>query len=120
LLDNARLISQLCSLQRRTARGGRDSIDHAPGAHDDLANCVAGLVAHVGSGFDEINLDWIFGPDDMPRSANTRLEMWTYVWSGGGTRPPWSYRKQWSAWPSDRAISRSPGTPGLLWAEGRG
>jgi hypothetical protein len=29
-------------LERRTARGGKDSIDHAPGAHDDLANCVAG------------------------------------------------------------------------------
>ena len=38
LLDDARLIAQLCSLERRTARGGRDSIDHAPGAHDDLAN----------------------------------------------------------------------------------
>jgi hypothetical protein len=30
LLDNARLISQLLSLERRTARGGRDSIDHPP------------------------------------------------------------------------------------------
>jgi len=45
LLDSARLINQLCQLERRTARGGRDSIDHPPGAsyHDDLANCVAGL-----------------------------------------------------------------------------
>src|SRR5262249_19712611 len=32
-----------------TARGGRDSIDHAPGAHDDIANAVAGaLVAALG------------------------------------------------------------------------
>jgi hypothetical protein len=45
LLDNPKLISQLCGLERRTARGGRDSIDHAPGAHDDLANAVAGLAA---------------------------------------------------------------------------
>jgi hypothetical protein len=32
-------------LERRTARGGRDSIDHpaGPSYHDDLANCVAGL-----------------------------------------------------------------------------
>jgi hypothetical protein len=36
LLDDARLIHQLCALERRTARGGRDSIDHPPGAHDDL------------------------------------------------------------------------------------
>jgi hypothetical protein len=30
-------------LERRTARGGRDTIDHAPGGHDDLANVVAGV-----------------------------------------------------------------------------
>ena len=30
---------------RRTARGGRDSVDHPPGGHDDVANAVAG-VAH--------------------------------------------------------------------------
>lgn len=43
LLDVPRLVTQLCSLERRTARGGRDSIDHPPGAHDDIANCVAGV-----------------------------------------------------------------------------
>jgi hypothetical protein len=42
LLDHPKLITQLISLERRTARGGRDSIDHAPGAHDDVANAVAG------------------------------------------------------------------------------
>lgn len=31
LLDNKRLLSQLIGLERRTARGGRDSIDHGPG-----------------------------------------------------------------------------------------
>lgn len=36
---------QLTGLERRTLRGGRDMIDHAPGAHDDRANAVAGLVA---------------------------------------------------------------------------
>jgi hypothetical protein len=45
LLDDARLINQLCALERRTARGGRDSIDHPPGAHDDLVNAVAGVAA---------------------------------------------------------------------------
>ena len=47
LLDNARLVSQLCSLERRTARGGRDSIDHPRGSHDDLANSVAGALVAV-------------------------------------------------------------------------
>ncbi len=35
LLDHSRLISQLCALERRTGRG-KDSVDHGPGAHDDV------------------------------------------------------------------------------------
>jgi hypothetical protein len=44
LLDHPKLISQLCALERKTARSGRDSIDHPPGAnsHDDIVNCCAG------------------------------------------------------------------------------
>jgi hypothetical protein len=49
LLDHSRLIHQLCNLERRTARSGRDSIDHAPGMQDDLANAVAGVVAFAES-----------------------------------------------------------------------
>jgi hypothetical protein len=44
LLDNERLVAQFVQLERRTARGGRDSIDHPPGGHDDLANAAAGAV----------------------------------------------------------------------------
>jgi hypothetical protein len=44
LVDNSRLVSQLCALERRTARGGKDSIDHGPGQHDDIANAVAGAI----------------------------------------------------------------------------
>ena len=47
LLDNERLVSQLVSLERRTTRGGRDSIDHLPGAHDDLANAAADALVTV-------------------------------------------------------------------------
>lgn len=36
---------QLANLERRTTRNGKDVIDHAPGAHDDHANAVAGVVA---------------------------------------------------------------------------
>jgi hypothetical protein len=49
LLDLPRLTKQFCDLERRTARGGRDSIDHAPGAHDDIANAVAGAIMLVGA-----------------------------------------------------------------------
>ena len=44
LPPDERLVNQLIGLERRTARGGRDSIDHSPGGHDDRANVVAGLV----------------------------------------------------------------------------
>src|SRR6476660_4090601 len=49
-----RLIAQIVGLERRVSRAGRDSIDHAPGAHDDIANAVSGVVASascVGSTF---------------------------------------------------------------------
>ena len=48
LLDNKALVTQLCGLERRTARGGRDSIDHAPNAHDDVANAVSGALVESG------------------------------------------------------------------------
>jgi hypothetical protein len=50
LLDVPKLVAQFCTLERRTGRGtGKDSVDHARGAHDDLANSVAGaLVLAVG------------------------------------------------------------------------
>lgn len=44
LLDHPRLVAQLLGLERRTSRGGRDSIDHAPRAHDDVANAAAGAL----------------------------------------------------------------------------
>jgi hypothetical protein len=42
LLDDDRLVNQICGLERRTARGGKDSIDHPPHAKDDLANSALG------------------------------------------------------------------------------
>lgn len=41
-----RLVNQLIGLERRTARGGKDSIDHPPNQHDDRANVIAGLVSN--------------------------------------------------------------------------
>ncbi len=44
LLDIPRLCKQLGGLERRTARGGKDSIDHSPRQHDDVANATAGAL----------------------------------------------------------------------------
>ena len=45
LLDNARMVAQFIGLERRTSRAGKDSVDHAPGAHDAIANAVAGAAS---------------------------------------------------------------------------
>jgi hypothetical protein len=47
LLNVPRLHAQLLALERRTSRGGRDSIDHPPGGHDDLSNAVAGACSNA-------------------------------------------------------------------------
>jgi hypothetical protein len=43
LPDEPRLTAQLVGLERYSSRGGRDTIDHRRGSHDDLANAVAGV-----------------------------------------------------------------------------
>jgi hypothetical protein len=42
LLDHKKLLAQLCALERRVGRSQRDSVDHAPNAHDDIINAAAG------------------------------------------------------------------------------
>ena len=44
LLELPRLASQLIALERRTSRGGRDSVDHSPGGRDDVSNAVCGAL----------------------------------------------------------------------------
>lgn len=44
LLDLPVLRAQLVGLERRVARGGKDSIDHAPGGRDDTCNSAAGAL----------------------------------------------------------------------------
>jgi len=59
----------------RKAGSGPDSIDHAPGAHDDVANAVAGVVDVLTaskSGYDT-SMRWVSGPydDDGPPMIRT-------------------------------------------------
>jgi hypothetical protein len=44
LLDNEVLVGQLCSLERRTSRVGKDLIDHPPHGRDDVINAAAGAL----------------------------------------------------------------------------
>jgi hypothetical protein len=74
LIDNDRLVNQLVGLERRTARGGRDSIDHAPGGHDDLANAVAGVT--VGCLGGARNNGYLSDPDLEPARADAIMSEW--------------------------------------------
>jgi hypothetical protein len=49
LLDLPVLRTQLLLLERRTRAGGRDSVDHPRGAHDDHANAAAGALHLAGA-----------------------------------------------------------------------
>ena len=43
LPDDKRLFSELRRLERKRGRAGKDTVDHPPRLHDDLANAVAGV-----------------------------------------------------------------------------
>jgi hypothetical protein len=61
LLDHPRLVGQLVGLERRTARGGRDSIDHPPSGHDDLANAACGVLALAATA-QRVGYGWAYSP----------------------------------------------------------
>ena len=58
LLDLRVLHAQLQGLERRVARGGKDSIDHGPGGRDDVANAAAGALTLVSVGRGRGRLLW--------------------------------------------------------------
>lgn len=49
LLDDEKMFVQTMGLERRTARGGRPSIDHGPGGRDDIINAAAGALVRITS-----------------------------------------------------------------------
>lgn len=81
LLDHARLRAQLAGLERRTARGGRDSIDHPPGSHDDLINAAAGALVSATSGGVVLTQEWV---DSFCESLRA-----------GRRKSPWSVGERW-------------------------
>jgi hypothetical protein len=54
LPDHPRLLKELRLLERQTHRGGKDSVDHPRGQHDDHANAVCGVFRTLSNylGFD--------------------------------------------------------------------
>jgi hypothetical protein len=87
LLDLKRLVNQLCSLERRTARGGRDLIDHPqyPGAHDDLANAVCGAFVMLERDRRPqlISVSDVVGVDGLPPPLPRSECVFATVWASG-------------------------------------
>ena len=61
VLDIPKMTNQLLSLERRTARGGKDLIDHPSGHHDDLINAVAGAASIATAKQVDVSLSWVEG-----------------------------------------------------------
>ena len=62
LPDDRRLLTELTQLERRASRAGRDTVDHPPRGHDDLANAVCGAVVQVAA---ELRGRQTWSPDDV-------------------------------------------------------
>jgi hypothetical protein len=91
LLDSTRLAAQLCALERRTARGGRDTIDHPPGAHDDLINAAAGALVtasqraiHHIENFHAIVIDGSSSGFEAQDTRSTTQKFYDYYGGRGG------------------------------------
>jgi hypothetical protein len=101
LLDHPRLAAQLCALERRTARGGKDSVDHSPGGHDDLINAAAGAIVlaaarpqqhipHVAPiVLTNSNPTGAGGPYDAGDRRSTTQRFYDYYGGGGIANPIW-------------------------------
>jgi hypothetical protein len=93
LLDIDRLKNQFIGLERKTARSGRDSIDHAPGGHDDVCNAGAGALVSLTKKKSSYNLENFFrlpdGSLEDVRSMDSINESWRqgklqrFMFSGG-------------------------------------
>ena len=80
LLDLPKLKTQLVALERRTGRAGKDSIDHPPGARDDIANACAGvLVGLADRGASVAGLNFGAANDDFIGSSGFASHNWDYV-----------------------------------------
>jgi hypothetical protein len=84
LPDHPRLLRELRLLERQTHRGGRDTVDHPRGQHDDFANSCCGalhtLSTYLG-GFNG-NWDWVnrnideVTPEDEKARARAEADDW--------------------------------------------
>ncbi len=82
LLDHPRLVAELTALERRTSRGGRDSIGHPPTGHDDVAVAACGALLLAGS----IKRGFVVTPETLAHFARPARPGTTFM---GGPRRLW-------------------------------
>ena len=58
LLDDSTLRKQILGLERRPGSGGREIIDHASGAHDDVIDLAAGALV-LAFGQEDAAVSWV-------------------------------------------------------------
>ncbi len=113
LLDLRRLgLAQLATLERRTARGGRDTIDHGPNGHDDVTNAACGALLLATVPRDEPIMIWGGGAPSTPTPPETPEET---AAREAATAAREQQRKEQSA----RAVSELVRETGVWCAGGR-
>jgi hypothetical protein len=103
LLDEPRLQAQLCGLERRTSRAGKDSIDSGPHGHDDVSNAACGALVLANQPMSTLGIQ-ARGLSPIPLRAGLNLtsedpfaaaaESFDYeneavLWRLKSERPPW-------------------------------
>jgi hypothetical protein len=77
LPDHARLLKELRLLERQTHRGGKDSVDHPRGQHDDYSNAVCGVFRTLSNylGFD-VSWNWVDGDESTKACQASEADRW--------------------------------------------
>ena len=77
LLNQPKMLGQLLALERKTARSGRDTIDHPEGPHhDDLINCVAGVASLATAKQIDVSLSWVDGNSATESDREEEARRW--------------------------------------------
>jgi hypothetical protein len=91
LLDHPKMLAQLGSLEIRTSRGGRTTIDHPEGNsfHDDIANSAAGAIVNADA---PAAPEFVFSSIDMRSGPDGTSSQWDLSKIPEGTQDAFGYR----------------------------
>jgi hypothetical protein len=101
MLANPLAIDQTANLRRKIGQGGRETVDHPRGAHDDLANVVAGVIYRLTPIEQTMGDFGGFGVVTQPRiypGDSAQTDTWA-AWSATQNRSPF-YAPQ----PGERSV----------------